>query len=231
MMVFDAVSKAYGGRDTVRDFSLEIGQAERVVLVGHSGCGKTTVLRLLAGFVTPDTGNITINGETVSSDGNILTPPERRNLGMVFQDLALWPHMTVRENLEFGLTVRRVPRKEREEKAMETLRMVQMESFSGRKPGELSGGQQQRVALARALVLHPGVLLMDEPLGSLDPHLNALLRQEIIRLHQQFGFALLYVTHSREEALDIGARLVLMREGRIERIGSAEEFRAEWGLG
>jgi iron(III) transport system ATP-binding protein len=231
MMVFHTVSKAYGGRDAVRDFSLEIAPADRVVLVGHSGCGKPTILRLLAGFVAPDTGNIAINGETVSLEGKILTPPERRNLGMVFQDLALWPHMTVRENLEFGLSVWRAPRKERAEKAMETLRMVRMESFSRRKPGELSGGQQQRVALARALVLHPAGLLMDEPLGSVDPHLNAVLRQEITRLHQQFGFSLLYVTHSRSEALDMGARLVLMREGRIERIGSTEEFRAEWGLG
>jgi ABC-type sugar transport system ATPase subunit len=230
MIVFESVSKSYGGRDAVQGFSLEIAQAERVVLVGHSGCGKTTILRLLAGFIAPDAGAISINGETVSADGRILKPPEQRNLGMVFQDLALWPHMTAKAHLEFGMTERHVPKGERDRKVLEMLRMVQMEPLADRKPSELSGGQQQRVALARALVLQPKALLMDEPLGSLDTDLNALMRQEIKRLHQQLGFALVYVTHSREEALDIGTRLVLMRQGKIERIGTADEFRAEWGL-
>jgi len=150
---------------------------------------------------------------------------EIRNLGMVFQDLALWPHLTVKGNLEFGLKAKGVPRKEREQKIREILRLVQMEEYIHTKPAELSGGQQQRVALARVLVLHPKALLMDEPLSSLDLELNIRLRKEILRLQKNIGFTLLYVTHDREEAFDIGSRVVVMKEGKIEQTGPVEEVR------
>ncbi|HID30848.1 MAG TPA: ABC transporter ATP-binding protein [Desulfobacterales bacterium] len=150
---------------------------------------------------------------------------EIRNLGMVFQDLALWPHLTVKGNLEFGLKAKGVPKREREQRIHEILRLVQMKEYIHAKPAELSGGQQQRVALTRALVLHPKALLMDEPLSSLDLELNILLRKEILRLQNNIGFTLLYVTHDREEAFDIGTRVVVMKDGKIERTGPVEEVR------
>ena len=222
---FKNVSKHYDGQPAVRGFSLEIEAGERVVLLGPSGCGKTTVLRLLAGFIAPDTGRIMIDGEPVAEEGRTLKEPENRNLGMVFQDLALWPHLTVKGNLEFGLKAKGIAKQEREERILEMLKLVQMEKSIHAKPTELSGGQQQRVALARALVTHPGILLMDEPLSSLDQELNTRLRKEILRLHENIGFALLYVTHNREEASDIGSRIVVMNNGTIVQAGSADEVR------
>jgi len=220
-----SVSKAYGSRPAVHDVSLAIGQGERVAILGHSGCGKTTILRLVAGFLTPDTGRIAIDGTVVAADRRNLTAPEERNLGMVFQDLALWPHLTVKGNLEFGLQAKGLPRSEREERIQQMLRLVQMERFVNTKPGELSGGQQQRVALARALVLRPHALLMDEPLSNLDLELNLRLRKDILKLQETIGFTLLYVTHDPDEAFQIGTRLVLMRHGAIERIGPPQEIR------
>jgi len=228
VIAFNKVSKSYGPRAALRGFALDVAAGERLVLLGPSGCGKTTVLRLLAGFIAPDSGQIMIEDEVVAADGRILTEAEDRNLGMVFQDLALWPHLTVSGNLEFGLRARGVPRQERRQRILEMLSLVQMDSLADARPGELSGGQQQRVALARALVLHPRALLMDEALSNLDTELNDLLCREIRRLHERLGFTLVYVTHSREEALDIGTRLVLMCEGRIERTGDPAEFRAKW---
>ncbi len=209
-VVFENVSKRYNGQAVLEGFSLEIRAGERVVVFGPSGCGKTTVLRLLAGFIPPDAGRIAIGGETVSEAGRILKAPERRNLGMVFQDLALWPHLDVGENLAFGLKARGVPKKERERRVAAMLETVRLQSALHAKPAELSGGQQQRVALARALVQQPKILLMDEPLSSLDQTLNRQLRKEILRLHEKLGFALLYVTHSRDEADEIGTRTVAM---------------------
>jgi len=223
---FQSVSKSYGDLPAVREFSLAIEQGERIVLLGPSGCGKTTVLRLLAGFIAPDAGAIMIDGEVVAADGRCLKEPEDRNLGMVFQDLALWPHLTVRGNLEFGLKAKGVPAAEREQKMREMLELVQMTPYANAKPAALSGGQQQRVALARALVLRPKALLMDEPLSSLDLDLNLLLRKEILRLQQELGIALLYVTHDREEAFDLGTRVVVMAHGEIERIGAPDEIQA-----
>lgn len=223
---FERVSKSYNSRPVVADFSLVIERQERIVILGHSGCGKTTVLRLLAGFLAPDSGRITINGELVSAEGRILKDPEARNLGMVFQDLALWPHLTVRVNLEFGLKARRVPRQEREERIRRALRLVQMEERIVARPAELSGGEQQRVALARALVAEPVALLMDEPLSSLNLELSLRLRREIVRLQEELGFVLLYVTHNRDEAFEIGTRVIVMEQGRIERIGPTAEIRS-----
>jgi iron(III) transport system ATP-binding protein len=215
MIRFDKVSKGYGGRRAVCDFSLSIAPGERIVLLGPSGCGKTTLLRLLAGLTAPDTGQITISDVLVSEAGRVCVPAERRNLGFVFQDLALWPHLTVHGNLEFGLKSRRVPHSERERSIREMLDLVRLGDRAGSKPGELSGGEQQRVALARALVLRPKALLMDEPLSNLDPEISLQLRGDILRLHQELGFTLLYVTHNREEAAHIGSRLVHIFQGRI----------------
>ena len=215
MIELKHVSKAYGGTPVLDDVTLTVEEKERVVIVGSSGCGKTTLLRLVAGFLSPDTGRVVINGTRVSEDRKILVPPEKRNIGMVFQDLALWPHLTVRENLEFGLKARRVPKRQRDEKINTILELVHLSSRMDTHPADLSGGQQQRVALARALVLQPEILLMDEPLSSLDSRLNRLLRGEILTLHRRIGFTLLYVTHNEEEASEVGTRIVEMRGGKI----------------
>ncbi len=220
------VSKLYGNRLAVADFTLDIDEGERVVLLGPSGCGKTTVLRLMAGLMAPSSGSIRLYGELASADGKILMEPENRHIGMVFQDLALWPHLTVKGNLEFVLKAKGVPRSEREGRISEMLSLVSMEEFADVKPARLSGGQQQRVALARALISHPRILLMDEPLSNLDFELNLRLRREIIRLQNRIGFTLVYVTHDREEAYDIGTRIVIMRNGRIAMVGSADDAEA-----
>ena len=206
-----AVSKAYGGRAVVDGISASVERGERVVLLGPSGCGKTTVLRLVAGLEVPDSGTISIDGSRVAEDGRNLVPPEQRHVGMVFQDLALWPNMTVYEHLEFALRYdRRNKLTDRLVRIREVLEMVRMADRAQAKPGELSGGQQQRVALARALVANPTSVLMDEPLSSLDAELNLHLRREILRLHAELGFTLVYVTHSREEAGAIGSRVIAM---------------------
>lgn len=217
------VTKKYNNRSGIVDFSLDINKNERVVILGPSGCGKTTLLRLIAGFMEPDSGSIFINGELVSSDGKILKEPEDRSIGMVFQNLALWPHLTVRENLEFGLKSKGISVEERERRIYDISRIMQMERFLNSMPSQLSGGEQQRVALARALVLNPKILLMDEPLSSLDIELNLLLRREILRLQDEIGFTLVYVTHNIEEAFYIGSRIVIMKDGRIVQIGSVGE--------
>lgn len=224
LVEFNRVFKSYNGQPVVGDFSLGIEKGERIAILGPSGCGKSTVLRLLAGFVPPELGSIRIDGEVVAADGRIVKEPEERNLGMVFQDLALWPHLTVKGNLEFGLKARGVASKERERRILELLRLVEMENYIHSRPAELSGGQQQRVALARALVLRPKALLMDEPLSSLDLELNLHLRREILRLQQEIGFTLLYVTHDREEAFEIGTRVVVMSRGNIQREGTVPEI-------
>jgi len=183
------------------------------------------VLRLLAGFITPDQGSIEINEEVVAADGQNIIEPEKRHLGMVFQDLALWPHLTVKGNLEFGLKAQGVPAHQRNQKVADMLKLVHLDSYIDSKPAQLSGGQQQRVALARALILQPKALLMDEPLSSLDIELSQRLRKEILQLHQKIGFTLLYVTHNREEAFDIGTRVVIMNQGQVEQVGSVEQIK------
>ncbi len=209
-----AVSKRYGARVALDAFSIAVASGERVALFGRSGCGKTTALRLLAGFEPPDTGAVKIDGRTVSRDGCILVAPEERGLGMVFQDLALWPHLSVRGNLEFGLAARHVPRAEREPRIRKLLALVQLDRELELRPDQLSGGQQQRVALARALVAEPHALLMDEPLSSLDPELRAALRAEILSLHARLGFTLVLVTHDRDEASELASRVVAVERAR-----------------
>jgi iron(III) transport system ATP-binding protein len=225
LIVFNSVSKCYSGNTVIRDFSLSVEDGERVAILGPSGCGKTTILRLLAGFIAPDTGAILIDGEIVAANGKILRQPEQRHVGMVFQDLALWPHLTVEGNLDFGMKARGIPKSQRAERIDEILELVEMNAYRRSRPAQLSGGQQQRVALARALVLQPKALLMDEPLSNLDEDLNQHLRQELLRLHAQLRFTLLYVTHDRSEATEVGTRIVHMRQGRIEPIVSTQEFK------
>lgn len=222
---FKSVSKYYSDQPVVKNFSLGVEQGERVVILGHSGCGKTTVLRLLAGFIAPDEGSISINGEIVASDKQNHKEPEERNLGMVFQDLALWPHLTVKGNLEFGLKVKSISRKERQQRIHDILRLTRMEEYIHARPANLSGGQQQRIALARALVMYPKILLMDEPLSSLDFELSIQLRKEILRIQQQIGFTLVYVTHNLEEAFDIATYVVFMKNGHIDRTGLVKEVK------
>jgi len=221
----DSVSKFYNGEKVLDSISLEIDEGERIVILGPSGCGKTTILRLIAGFIAPDTGSISIAGELVSRGGHIIKPPEQRNLGMVFQDLALWPHLSVQGNVEFGLKAKGFPKIERKRRILEVLNLVGMAGYAERKPAELSGGQQQRVALARALVLEPKVLLMDEPLSSLDLELNIRLRKEILLLQEKLGFTMVYVTHDRDETFDIATLGVIINKGRIEHEGTVEKMR------
>ena len=211
------VFKLYDRVPVITDVSLEIGEGERVVILGPSGCGKTTLLRMIAGFVVPDKGSITIDGLVVARDGKNYAEPEDRKIGMVFQDLALWPHMSVYENLAFGLKAKKIPKDERDERIEKILEKVQMTEYKNTFPGSLSGGQQQRVALARALVMQPKILLMDEPLSNLDLDLNLLLRKEILRLQEDLGITLLYVTHDRDEASTLAMRTVVMEHGKIKR--------------
>jgi len=206
-----SVSKAYDARGVIKGLSLTVVRGERLVLVGPSGCGKTTLLRLVAGLEIPDSGSIAINGRMVAQGGRNLVPPEERRIGMVFQDLVLWPHMTVSEHLEFALRYdARLQPVERPARMREILDMVRMANCAEAKPASLSGGQQQRVALARAVVAHPEIVLMDEPLSSLDQELRSHLCQEIVNLHGKLGFTLIYVTHNRNEADDMGDRSIVM---------------------
>ncbi len=216
MIEFRAVSKNYHGRRAVDALSLKIQSGERVVLFGPSGCGKSTVLHLIAGLIVPDSGDILINGELVATASRNLREPGQRRIGMVFQDLALWPHMTVAENIEFGLRARGTPDKQRKQRVREMVELVRLGDYLKAKPGELSGGQQQRVAIARALALAPQIMLMDEPLSTLDDALNMQLRKEILQLQSDLGFTLVYVTHSRDEAEELGTRIIRLEQGRIQ---------------
>ena len=221
-----SVCKTYHGRRAVDSLTLQIEAKERAVLFGPSGCGKSTVLLLIAGLVIPDAGDILINGELAATATKNLREPRERGIGMVFQDLALWPHMTVAENIEFGLRAKRIPEPERGQRVKDMAGLVRLGDYLKARPGELSGGQQQRVALARTLAVAPAIVLMDEPLSALDEALNAQLRQEILRLHGELGFTLVYVTHDRDEAEALGMRTVHLWQGRIEQpAGSAGKVR------
>ena len=188
------LTKRYGEVTSVDRLSLTVEQGEFICLLGPSGCGKTTTLRMLAGFVEPDGGEIRVGAKTISAPGAVL-PPERRNMGMIFQSYAIWPHMTVRENVGYGLRMRGVAASSREARVAATLKATKLAEFALRYPAELSGGQQQRVALARALAPNPGILLLDEPLSNLDANLRGDMRLEIRRLHDEFRNTSIYVTH------------------------------------
>ena len=211
---FQNVSKRYGDRVALDNLCFRIDSGERVVIHGPSGCGKTTVLRLLAGFLAPDLGKVLVGGRVVAENRTVLIGPERRHLGMVFQDLALWPHLTVAQNLEFGLKAQRLASEVRRQRITDMLARVHLSSSANAYPAKLSGGQQQRVAIARALVAQPLAMLMDEPLSNLDDELRDELCGQILDLHVQLGFTLVYVTHSKEEMRRIGARAIRLREGK-----------------
>lgn len=212
----NGVVKRFGARVAVDDVSLDINPGESIVVFGPSGCGKTTLLRLIAGLEAPDEGDIWLDGLHVAQGGRNLVPPHARGVGMVFQDLALWPHLTVREHLHFVLRAARVPKSAWPERVQETLTLVRIGTLAGRHPHQLSGGEQQRAALARALIVRPRALLLDEPFSSLDEDLRVWLRGELIRLQRALQLTMLSVTHHRDDAYALGDRIVRMREGRIE---------------
>jgi len=217
------LTKRYGSLAAVDRVDLAIEHGTLVCLLGPSGCGKTTTLRLIAGFVEPSEGEIRVGSRVVSSPERTL-PPEQRNMSMIFQSYALWPHMTVAENVGYGLTLRRLDRAAIRQKVTSALRMVHLEQLAERYPGELSGGQQQRVALARALVVEPETLLLDEPLSNLDAHLREEMRFEVRRLHDEFRYTTVYVTHDQVEAMTTADRIVVMNQGRVEQMGTPEDL-------
>jgi putative spermidine/putrescine transport system ATP-binding protein len=218
----DGVSRSFGSADALKDLRLAIKGQEFVALLGPSGCGKSTALNCLAGLLPLSGGSIWIDDKRI--DG---LPPEERGFGMVFQNYALFPHMSVRANIAFGLKMRKVPRAEVTRRVEEALRLVQLTEHASKFPAQLSGGQQQRVAIARAVVLEPPVVLMDEPLSNLDAKLRIEMRMEIRRLHQTLGLTTVYVTHDQEEALSLADRLVVLRDGTVQQIGTPEEVYAQ----
>jgi len=209
------VTKLFATHQALDGVSFQAASRECLVILGPSGCGKTTLLRLIAGLDIPDAGEIWLNGVQVASKGRSLLAPHRRGIGFVFQDLALWPHLKVYQSLQFVLDSQRVPRSEQDRRIQETLKLLRIDGFAGRYPHELSGGEQQRVALARALVGHPRLLLLDEPLSSLDPDLRSAMRSELARLRQQLAVTTLYVTHDRDDAAVLADRVIEMSAGRI----------------
>ncbi|MGH7393071.1 MAG: ABC transporter ATP-binding protein [Candidatus Rokuibacteriota bacterium] len=218
------LTKRYGDLAAVEGLALEVKPRELVALLGPSGCGKTTTLRLVAGFLTPEAGEIWVGDRCLSSADSVV-PPERRRMAMIFQSYALWPHLTVAQNVGYGLRFKRdLGRSERATRVKEMLRVVQLAGFEDRYPGELSGGQQQRVAVARSLVVEPEILLLDEPLSNLDANLREEMRFEIRRLHERFGITTLYVTHDQGEAMVISDRIAVLQRGRVVQIGTAEEL-------
>ncbi len=218
-VVLEDVTKSFADVKAVDSISLNVNEGELFFLLGPSGCGKTTTLRLIAGFYKPEKGRIFFDGELMNN-----VPPNKRNVGMVFQNYALWPHMTVYDNITYGLKVRGVPASLRVKKAKEILRIVKMEKYAARYPNQLSGGQQQRIALARALVIEPDVLLLDEPLSNLDAKLRLETREEIRRIQKELGITTIYVTHDQNEALSMADRIAVMNEGRIEQIGTPRDI-------
>jgi len=216
------LTKRYGDVASVDGIDLAVEQGEFICLLGPSGCGKTTTLRMIAGFLEPDAGEIRVHGARVSSPGSVV-PPERRNMGMIFQSYAVWPHMTVRENIGYGLKMKRVPAAERASRTEAMIRAARLGEHAAKFPAELSGGQQQRVALARALAPNPEILLLDEPLSNLDANLRGDMRFEIRRLHDEFRNTSIYVTHDQLEAMTMADRIVVMNAGRIEQIGSPQD--------
>jgi iron(III) transport system ATP-binding protein len=217
--------KRYGQAVAVEDVSLRIEHGQLVCLLGPSGCGKTTTLRLLAGFIEPSAGEIVVGGKVLSSTARTV-PPEGRNMSMIFQSYALWPHMTVAENVAYGLKIRKLDRATIVSKLAAILSTARLEALADRYPGELSGGQQQRVSLARALVVEPETLLLDEPLSNLDANLREEMRFEIRRLHDQYRYTTVYVTHDQSEAMTTADLIAVMNHGKVEQLGPPEEIYA-----
>ena len=217
---FDKVDKSYDGKIlVVKDLQLDIEEGECVTMLGPSGSGKTTCLMMLAGFETPTHGEIYLDGKAISS-----IPPHKRGIGMVFQNYALFPHMTVYENLAFPLRVRKIPKDEADKKIDKALSMVSLQGFASRMPGQLSGGQQQRVAVARSLVFDPQLVLMDEPLGALDKNLRESMQYEIKHIHESIGVTVVYVTHDQTEALTMSNRIAVFNDGKVQQLSSPDEL-------
>ncbi|MGI4767657.1 MAG: ABC transporter ATP-binding protein [Janthinobacterium lividum] len=213
----DGVSKQFGAATALEDTWLEVMQGEFLTLLGPSGCGKTTLLNMMAGFLEPDTGEIFIGGDLVTA-----TPPYEREVGIVFQNYALFPHMDVARNVGYGLRMRGVPKREIDERVNEALDLVRLQGFADRRPKQLSGGQQQRVALARALVIRPKVLLLDEPFSALDKNLRGSMQVELKEIQRRLGVTTVFVTHDQGEALSMSDRIVVMSAGRIRQIGTPD---------
>ena len=215
---FDRIDKSYDGEVlVVKDLNLDISKGEFVTMLGPSGSGKTTTLMMLAGFETPTNGEIFLDGKAISK-----IPPYEREIGMVFQNYALFPHMTVQENLAFPLEVRKIPKNEVEKKVKKALDMVELGDFGTRFPAQLSGGQQQRVALSRALVFEPRLVLMDEPLGALDKNLREQMQYEIKHIHEQIGITVVYVTHDQSEALTMSNRIAVFDDGKVQQLSTPD---------
>jgi spermidine/putrescine transport system ATP-binding protein len=221
-VVLENLSKRFGDVQALRELTLEIEDGEFFSLLGPSGCGKTTTLRLIAGFEEPTTGRILLGGTDVTN-----RPPNRRPVNTVFQHYALFPHLSIQDNISFGLGFTDLTKQQKKRRVGEALSLVRLEGFERRKPNQLSGGEQQRVALARALVLNPRVLLLDEPLGALDAKLRRALQIELKTIQQQVGITFVYVTHDQEEALTMSDRILVMAHGRPQQIGTAEELYEE----
>ncbi len=218
-LVVQNLTKRYKTGDGVSDINLTVKQGELVTLLGPSGCGKTTVLRSIGGFLEPDGGDILIEGRSV-----IGVPPEKRPTSMVFQSYNLWSHMSVYENLAFGLKIRKMPKLEIRAAVADALKLVRLSGYEKKYPAELSGGQQQRVALARSLLLKPAVLLLDEPFSALDAKLRHEMREELREIQMQTGLTMVFVTHDQEEALSLSDRIVVMNHGRIEQIAGPQQI-------
>ncbi|MCR6109453.1 ABC transporter ATP-binding protein [Bacillus sp. A301a_S52] len=212
------IDKSFGDVNVLKNISIDIEEGELVTFIGPSGSGKTTLLRVLGGFHPQTSGEVVINGESVDH-----LPPEKRMTGMVFQNYALFPHMTVYQNIEYGLKLLKKSKQEKEELIKDALSQVQLEGYEDRKPSELSGGQQQRVAIARCLVLKPKVLLLDEPLSNLDANLRMIMRDEIRRLKEELNLTIVFVTHDQEEALSISDRVLVLKDGEVQQLASPSE--------
>jgi iron(III) transport system ATP-binding protein len=219
MIRLENISKRFDKTKVLEGLTLSVDQGEFFTLLGPSGCGKTTTLRIIAGFIYPDTGNVFINGKDVSR-----IPPEKRGLGMVFQNYALFPHMTVAENISFGLKLRKLSKARIQERVDKYLELIRLQGYQKRKIAELSGGQQQRVAVARALAIEPEILLMDEPLSNLDAKLREEMRSEIREIQRHLGIAAVYVTHDQAEALAMSDRIAVFEKGKCTQIGGPEEI-------
>ncbi|HWI80970.1 ABC transporter ATP-binding protein [Ramlibacter sp.] len=222
-LVLKNITKSFGSYTAVDNLNLTLNEGELVSLLGSSGCGKTTTLRMIAGFMTPTEGTIELDGQVISSPQSSL-PPEKRQMSMIFQSYAIWPNMTVEENVGYGLKLRKIPADQARRRVAEMLDVVQLGPLRDRYPAELSGGQQQRVALARSMVVKPSILLLDEPLSNLDANLREEMRFEIRRLHDEFRMTMVYVTHDQAEAMVTSDRIAVMNKGRIEQIDAPFEL-------
>lgn len=220
-VTIDRLTRRLGGATVLDNLSLSIARGEFMVILGESGCGKTTLLRQIAGFDAPDSGTIHF-GERLMSGAGATVPPEKRNLGIVFQSYALWPHLSVAENVRFGLELAGLPTQAQEARVAQALAQVGLSGLAGRKPSDLSGGQRQRVALARCLAKAPGLVLLDEPLANLDPALRQSVRQEFVAMRRALGSTFLYVTHDQSEALALADRIAVLHQGRLAQCGAPQ---------